>query len=587
LDDGSAVISDAATGEPLASLQVAESFVNDVAFTADGARLLTFDADGFVRTWSLPEGRELSAFRASRAGLLSGAISPDGSTVAIGDHNGGAALFDSDGTRPRRLADLGGRVSSVEFSPDSTQLLTASEVGGTRLWRVADGTLVRTLGESDSAQDAAFRADGKTIATANLDGSAEILSARTGERLGRPLQQSLRGAFITRVAFVPGEPTVITAGGGGAVTAWDLVTRDQIDQYRGHAGFVLDVAVGDDRRLLTAGADGTARLWDLGARAATIDSAAVATPRFSADSRRLLFADGLAEIVDAATGRPILRIVRGAPIFGVSFSPDESQIAAAEGDGRARIYSAADGEPTGRSFDHGGEDGTYTVQWSADGARLMTVGGDSGAKVWDYARGNLIAALPPAIDDAFVFDAALSPDGRTAVTAEGRETVELRPVDGEGASVELSGHTDAVNSVSFDGSGDRVLTASDDGTARIWDAADGDQLQVLNNDGFPVRDAAFSPRETLVATSGANGELRIWDAANGLEILRLGGANGAVAISPDDTTIVGADSVAKQATIFECEVCAADLDQLIELAEERITREPTAEERARYLGEED
>ena len=79
----------------------------------------------------------------------------------------------------------------------------------------------------------------------------------------------------------------------------------------------------------------------------------------------------------------------------------------------------------------------------------------------------------------------------------------------------LAGHTGSVVSAAFSPDGTRVVTASDDGTARIWDAASGEELTPLRGHSGWVVSAAFSPDGTRVVTASYDGTARIWDAASG------------------------------------------------------------------------
>lgn len=79
-----------------------------------------------------------------------------------------------------------------------------------------------------------------------------------------------------------------------------------------------------------------------------------------------------------------------------------------------------------------------------------------------------------------------------------------------GAVRELRGHTDALYSVQWSKDGRRLLSASDDGTARVWTVSDGNSTMVLRGHDDDVYRARFSADERQVATSSLDGSVRVW-----------------------------------------------------------------------------
>ncbi|HEX5836593.1 MAG TPA: BTAD domain-containing putative transcriptional regulator, partial [Anaerolineales bacterium] len=109
--------------------------------------------------------------------------------------------------------------------------------------------------------------------------------------------------------------------------------------------------------------------------------------------------------------------------------------------------------------------------------------------------------------------------------------------------VELSvQHDDIVEDVAYSPDGTRLATASDDGTARVWDAATGEEL--LNLETGPSASVAFSPNGKLLATADYEARtVSLWDAVSGEKLLTLAGHSAGVnhiAFSPDGAQIASA-----------------------------------------------
>ena len=78
----------------------------------------------------------------------------------------------------------------------------------------------------------------------------------------------------------------------------------------------------------------------------------------------------------------------------------------------------------------------------------------------------------------------------------------------------LGGHKREVNSAAFSPDGSRIVTASDDRTARIWDAASAKEIAVLSGHDNRLWSAAFSPDGLRIVTASGDKTARIWDVAS-------------------------------------------------------------------------
>ena len=106
---------------------------------------------------------------------------------------------------------------------------------------------------------------------------------------------------------------------------------------------------------------------------------------------------------------------------------------------------------------------------------------------------------------------AFSPDGKRVVTASSDQTARLWDAESGKEIAHLKAHTDIVNAASFSPDGERVVTASDDQTARLWDAQSGKEIAHLKADNVGVLGASFSADGRRIITTGKDNVARIWD----------------------------------------------------------------------------
>jgi WD40 repeat protein len=196
------------------------------------------------------------------------------------------------------------------------------------------------------------------------------------------------------------------------------------------------------------------------------------------------------------------------------------------------------------------EESLRSAAFSPNGSRVAMVS-DAGVVICDSASGKRLFSVYD-VDVSNYFFVAYSPDGARIVTATGSSSgknntaVILDAATGREIMV-LRGHEGPVRFASFSSDGSRVVTGSDDGTARVWNAETGEQVMVLRHENG-VANAAFSPDGTRIVTatgsfSGWHNTARVWDAAIGKEIMVLRGHEGPVrfaSFSPNGKLIVTA-----------------------------------------------
>lgn len=146
--------------------------------------------------------------------------------------------------------------------------------------------------------------------------------------------------------------------------------------------------------------------------------------------------------------------------------------------------------------------------------------------------------------------AVFSADGTRILTASNDKTARLWNAKTGKLLAELKGHTDWVNNAAFSPDGTRIVTASLDGTARLWDGKTGKLVVVMKGHTSSVSDAAFAPDGTRIVTASDDHTARLWDGKTGECLAELKGHTEEVSsavFSPDGTDIVtaGRDNTAR------------------------------------------
>src|SRR4051812_6348240 len=84
----------------------------------------------------------------------------------------------------------------------------------------------------------------------------------------------------------------------------------------------------------------------------------------------------------------------------------------------------------------------------------------------------------------------------------------------------LIGHTSRVQAAEFSPDSNRIVTASHDQTAKVWDATTGRELLTLEGHTRMVTSAAFLPDGGRILTAGNDGLIKIWEGATSQQIAR-------------------------------------------------------------------
>ncbi|MFG1922420.1 WD40 repeat domain-containing serine/threonine protein kinase [Cryptosporangium sp. NPDC048952] len=309
----------------------------------------------------------------------------------------------------------------------------------------------------------------------------------TVEHRAALVAQFTAGQSIAERVAIDGDGThVAWIATGGEVTVWEPAANRQVGPLGGQnttvwsAAFVVDddptLAGPSGGVLLTGGQDGVLHQWDPGSgreAGATVPVGQEKTVAVAFDQDGATMAaggaDGVVRIWNSITVEAADPPLRGhtSPVAAIAFAPTGTRIATAADDG-VRLWNAGSHQQL-KFQPNRGDAVTTSVAFSPDGSRLVSGGFKNAVQLWDAQSGD---AVGPAIDPGptdLSIALGFSRDSDRLITCAGNVVRWWDATTGErsGAEVRLSASA-PVSAAAFTANGTHVVTASTDGTVRLW-----------------------------------------------------------------------------------------------------------------------
>ena len=268
---------------------------------------------------------------------------------------------------------------------------------------------------------------------------------------------------------------------------------------------------------------------------------------YSPDGRYLAVGGFNVQILDA-TMHQVARGLFGhlGTIVSMEYSMDGTKILTGSYDGTAKLWNAQTGQML-REYSHMSS-GKVHAALSSSGEYVVSCG-PGGINLWETGTGRFLwnAGAVSSAGSGSLKDIDFSPAGDTIAVAVGppANAVVILSVSDGAVLRAFTGHAGSITDLKYSPDGTRLLTGSQDATARIWDVASGQTLYILQHPVF-VSAAAFSWDGTRVVTGSRTGSSPgagvgyIWDASSGEKLATLVGHGDtvtSVAFAPGDSAV--------------------------------------------------
>jgi WD40 repeat protein len=411
-----------------------------------------------------------------------------------------------------------GFVNSAEFSPDGTQIVTASLDKTARVWSAFTGEPVGPpLNHDGVVWSAVFTPDGRRVVTGSGDGKLRYWDIKTGQLTREPLPTAI--SEINFDNFSP-DGRWLAAPTRGAVRFFEASNGEPTSLTFTTRGIFDKAQFSKDGRWLAAfgGSPGVC-FWEVATGQRVFESAPIVEEvrmlRFNPNSHSVVLNRGfrLVDLRDLETGASLWPPVEpGGDLYDCQFSPDGSRLATASWNGAVRLFETETGRALGPPLQH--QAGVRSSVFSPDGHMLATASWDGTARLWNTASG---APISPALHHAgYVASVRFSPSTPQLLTASQDGTVRLWEFATNGPARLIVRHAGAVRQARFSPGGERFLTCGEDKRACIWDTASG-RLLLFHQHSSSVASADFSPKGDRVATGCSDGSVHVWDTRAGEE----------------------------------------------------------------------
>lgn len=551
-------------GREIRTYQGSSGTVNYLEFSPDGTGILSLSDDGTWTVWETETGKIRNQGKPENGRYTSVSYNPNGKLIVAGTRKSHISVIDiANGSikmvLKAKIEDLymdsqhdypGSQ--SVSYSADGKYIIAGVSDYTSILFDAATGKEIKKFKRKDSSctsclVEARITPDNKYILSAGSD-SVQMFDVASGKLVKEYYGEGGDAESLTLSA----DGKLLAGMEYGTIYVWERETGKQVlktgDYYEGKA---VSLAFSPDgKRLLAGNEKRTADIINISTGKSEIslrgnlnqiDESIITQPqmywaamtnevKLSPDGRFIAVSrtGNNAKLIDFATGR-IYKTLRGHDnmVLSLAFSKDGKYLATGGVDGKAIVWEVESGEKVREISFPDKREAIYSVDISDDNTLLATASWGGYVMIWDIATGERITAVSPHERTA-VYKVKFMPGAVYFISAGLDKNLKLIEIDTGEEIRSFTGHTELINSISLNSTGDKFVTSGWDGTIRVWDFLSGLQLLRIRAHEGGVYSASFDKSGKYLVSGGDDFAVKYWDSSTGKLLTQFTGHQGGV-----------------------------------------------------------
>lgn len=484
-------------------------------------------------------------------------------------------------TKANAVLKHSGSVTAIGLEASRKCFATGDSAG---VLRVFETKRLQPLFASDpqnaSITAVAVAQDGLLIVTGNSDGDVTLYDteAKTSKALGSHI------LAVTAAAVIPEQDRFATAGADGVIHLYSIKNQNHIRTLVGHRGVVQQLRVANGQ-LISSGSDQRIIFWDLetgGIKRELSFDCRVDAFAVNRDATRIALEvkRGVIGWFDLQDGKELatFELDNHAGVASLEFNDEPPVLAVTSNTGIVHVLKVE--KEITRWSDYRGHLGAVSAGRFLDAQTFASAGSDGTVRVWEVDHPNAtnlrghyvnVDAVEFSRDGKLVASAGVDMTIRVWNVAErkliqklGKHVAEYTD-DGRLRSIATdAGHEKQVTGLAFHPDGTRLASAGFDNTVRLWNLADGRELQTIST-SEPVMCVAWSKDGNQLISGGWDDSVQIWDAHTGQNLMAMPGHTSHITcldVAPDGKWIATGSRQNSLTSLGEIRIWNANTGQL-------------------------